>query len=138
MANKFYTKEEHEEKIDLFAYAMVNVCMMNKSASYSYVLDKMEVPKEERPKYINVAGNDFYRKNKEKVEPRIKYYQEENRKIRNDIRDMNISVLMDIIATSKNNGDRLKAVNALNGMFGYDSKTVNIKADDTIVVELVE
>lgn len=135
MARGFQTKEKIRERIDLFAYAMVNVCMMDKTASYKYVYEKTE---EEPPVWFSQASNKFYERNKEAIEERMDYYREENRKVRDDMRDNNIAVLVDIIKSTKNNGEKIRAIQTLNTMFGYDNKTVNVKTDDTIKVELTE
>ena len=135
MARGFQTKEKIRERIDLFAYAMVNVCMMDKTASYKYVYDNTG---EEPPVWFSSAAAKFYERNKEAIEERIDYYREENRKVRDDMRDNNIAVLVDIIKSTKNNGEKIRAIQTLNTMFGYDNKTVNVKTDDTIKVELVE
>lgn len=135
MAKGRQTKEQVEERIDLFAYAMVNVCMMDKTASYKYVYENTE---EEPPKWFSQASSKFYERNKEAIDKRIEYYREENRQIRGDMRDNNIAILVDIIKSTKNNGEKIRAIQTLNQMFGYDSKTVNVKTDDTIKVELTE
>ena len=131
----FQTKEKVRERIDLFAYAMVNVCMMDKTASYKYVYENTG---DEPPIWLSSAVAKFYERNKEAIEERIDYYREENRKVRNDMRDNNIAVLVDIIKSTKNNGEKIRAIQTLNTMFGYDNKTVNVKTDDTIKVELTE
>lgn len=134
MAKGRQTKERIEERIDLFAYAMVNVCMMDKTASYKYVYENTG---EEAPIWYSSASSKFYQRNKEAIDERMEYYREENRKIRADMRENNIAVLVDIIKSTKNNGEKIRAIQTLNQMFGYDSKTVNVKTDDVIVVDLV-
>ncbi len=135
MAKGFRTNDKVQERIDIFSYAMVNVCMMDKTASYKYLYEKTG---EEPPTWFSTAVCKFYERNKEAIEERIEYYREENRKVRDDMRDNNIAVLVDIIKSTKNNGEKIRAIQTLNTMFGYDNKTVNVKTDDTIKVELTE
>lgn len=139
MAKKKTGKAELNDKIDAFAYAMVNKCHMEKKQSYKYALMAVGVPEENiTENMLNVCTYRFYKDHKEKIEAKMAEYIETNQRVLPHMRDNNIAVLRDIIATAKNNNDKIRAIQVLNQMFGYDSKTVNIKSEDVIVVDLVE
>ena len=130
-------KEELQQKIELFADAMVNKTHGVKSASYRIACLGIGYKEEELPNCV-CEGYRFYEKYKDKIDPIIEKLKEENRKREPDIRDQNISILQDIIANDKSAKNRMQAMKMLNDMLGLETKNLNIKTDDTIKVELTE
>ena len=132
------TKEELNDKIEAFAYAMVNITHGVRKDAYIYALQAIGIPEEDRTKNPARQASEFYIRHKEKIEAKMEEFRQQNQQVLPHMRDSNIAVLREIIATAKNNNDKIRAIQVLNQMFGYDSKTVNIKSEDVIVVDLVE
>lgn len=130
-------KEQIQEKIELFADAMVNKTHGIKSASYRIALLGIGYTEEELPN-IYSESYKFYTKYKDRIEPIMERLKEENRKNEPHIREQNIAILQDIVANSKSAKDRMQAMKMLNDMLGLETKNLNIKTDDTIKVELTE
>ena len=131
------TKEQLEQKINIFADAMVNKTHSIKSASYRITLLAIGYSEDELPDCVS-EGSKFYLRYKERIDPIMERLKEENRKDEPNIRDQNIRILKDIVANSKSAKDRMQAMKMLNDMLGLETKNLNIKTDDTIKVELSE
>lgn len=131
------TKEQLEQKINIFADAMVNKTHSIKSASYRITLLAIGYSEDELPDCVS-EGSKFYLRYKERIDPIMERLKEENRKDEPNIRDQNIRILKDIVANSKSAKDRMQAMKMLNDMLGLETKNLNIKTDDTIKVELTE
>lgn len=131
------TKEQLEQKINIFADAMVNKTHSIKSASYRITLLAIGYSEDELPDCVS-EGSKFYMRYKERIDPIMERLKEENRKDEPNIRDQNIRILKDIVANSKSAKDRMQAMKMLNDMLGLETKNLNIKTDDTIKVELTE
>ena len=131
------TKEQLEQKINIFADAMVNKTHSIKSASYRITLLAIGYSEDELPDCVS-EGSKFYLRYKERIDPIMERLKEENRKDEPNIREQNIRILKDIVANDKSAKNRMQAMKMLNDMLGLETKNLNIKTDDTIKVELTE
>jgi len=100
------TKEQLEQKINIFADAMVNKTHSIKSASYRITLLAIGYSEDELPDCVS-EGSKFYLRYKERIDPIMERLKEENRKDEPNIRDQNIRILKDIVANSKSAKDRM-------------------------------
>jgi hypothetical protein len=127
------SKDSIDERIQLFAYHLVNDSMGIKIRAYEKMAADVGAEMVSSPTVYC-----FYNNHKAEIEKWVSTFQQENRAQHDKIRDQNIANLKDIAADdSTNKRDRIAAIKELNHMLGLGEENVNLKAqaDIELVIE---
>jgi hypothetical protein len=124
------SKDAIDERIQLFAWHLVNTSMGIKLRAYEHMAADIGAEMVSSPTVYS-----FYNNHKAEIEKWVSEFRQENKEQNEELRDQNIALLKDIAGDcTTNKRDRIAALKELNHMCGFGEENVNLKAQADIEV----